>query len=181
MKAVGRYYMLKKLNAVTALLAAVLLALHNTLNARMMILGRVDESPKLLAYALIVLFSVHMLVSLYVLIFRNEGRKIKYTNISFGWLMQRITALAMIPLVFFHGFVRAGQFGIGLIPILIVHFFIMLLAYTHIPLSVPNALVTLGIIDTGKQHSSVRIVCMVICALLFMLGLFASITEVIAL
>ena len=94
---------------------------------------------------------------------------------------QRITALAMIPLVLFHGFIRAGQFGIGLIPILIAHFFIMLLAYTHIPLSVPNALVTLGIIDSSKQHVTVRNICWGVCALLFLLGLTASITEVIAL
>lgn len=172
---------LKKLNAVTALLVATLLALHNTLNARMMMLGRVDDSPELLAYVLIGLFGVHMLVSLYILIFVNEGSKAKYRNISAGWLLQRVTAIAMIPLVLFHGFVRAGQFGIGLIPILIVHFFIMALAYTHIPLSVPNALITLGIIDTEKQHTAVRRICWVICALLFLLGLTASISEVIAL
>lgn len=172
---------LKKCNAVAALLAAILLALHNTLNARMMMLGRVDESPAVLAYILIGLFGVHMLVSLYVLLFRNEGRKARYQNISRGWLIQRITAIAMIPLVLFHGFVRAGQFGIGLIPILVVHFFIMLLAYTHIPLSVPNALVTLGLIDSTKQHKTARAICWIACALLFLLGLTASISEVILL
>lgn len=172
---------LKKFNAVTALLAAAMLALHNTLNARMMMLGRVDESPAALAYILIGLFGVHMLVSLYVLLRRNEGRKVQYQNISRGWLLQRITAIAMIPLVLFHGFVRAGQFGIGLIPILVVHFFIMLLAYTHIPLSVPNALVTLGLIDSSKQHAAVRKICWIVCCLLFLLGLTASISEVIAL
>ena len=172
---------LKKINAVIALMTALLLALHNTLNARMMLLGRVDESPALLAYLLIGLFGVHMLLSLSMCFYKAEGRGIHYLNVSKGWFLQRITALAMIPLVFFHGFVRAGQFGIGLIPILIVHFFIMLLAYIHIPLSVPNALVTLGIIDSSKQHAAVRRVCWILCALLFLLGLTASISEVIAL
>lgn len=172
---------LKKINAVIALLAAFLLALHNTLNARMMLLGRVDDSPALLAYVLIGLFGAHMLICLFMLFFQSEGGKVKYTNVGKAWLVQRITAVAMIPLVLFHGFVRAGQFGIGLIPILIVHFFIMLLAYTHIPLSVPNALVTLGIIDNMKQHAAVRRICWIVCAMLFLLGLTASISEVILL
>lgn len=172
---------LKKINAVIALLAAVLLALHNILNARMMILGRVEESPTGLAHALIGLLFIHILISLSFSVFRNEGNKKIYSKVSIPTLFQRITALAMIPLVLFHGFIRAGQFGIGLIPILIAHFFIMLLAYTHIPLSVPNALVTLGIIDSSKQHVTVRNICWGVCALLFLLGLTASITEVIAL
>ena len=172
---------LKKINAVIALATAILLALHNTLNARMMLLKRVDESPTVLAYCLIGLFLVHVLVSLFMLLFRHERSKRHYANVGKGWLLQRITAIAMIPLVLFHGFVRAGQFGIGLIPILVVHFFIMLLAYIHIPLSVPNALVTLGIPDNMKQYATVRKICWVVCALLFLLGLIASISEVIVL
>ena len=172
---------LKKINAVIALLSAVLLALHNILNARMMLLGRVDESPVGLSYALIGLLLVHVLISLSFSVFRNEGNKKIYPNVSIPTLLQRITALAMIPLTAFHAFFRVGQFGEGLIPVLIAHFFIMLLAYIHIPLSVPNALATLGIIDSSKQHAAVRNICWVVCALLFLLGLTASITEVIAL
>ena len=172
---------LKKCNAVIALLTALLLALHNTLNARMMMLGRVMESPKMLAKILISCFGVHVLISLFVVLFRSKGSKPIYGSISASWILQRASAIAMIPLVLFHGFVRAGEYGIGLIAILIAHFFIMVLAYVHIPLSVPNALVTLGIIDNSKQHKTVSGVCWVICILLFLLGLAASISEVIAL
>lgn len=172
---------LKKCNAVIALMTATLLALHNTLNARMMMLGRVEESPRLLALILVSCVGAHALISLFVILFRSKGAKPRYNNISATWILQRISALAMIPLVLFHWLVRAGEYGIGLIPILIVHFFIMVLAYIHIPLSVPNALVTLGIIDNSKQHKTARTVCWVICIMLFLLGLSASISEVIAL
>lgn len=87
----------------------------------------------------------------------------------------------LIPIVLFHCFVRAGQYGIGLIPILIAHFFIMLFAFIHIIISFPNALVTFGVITTDKAYMRVRIVLSVICVILFSVGVFASITEVIAL
>ena len=166
---------LKKMNAVIALLVTLVLALHNSINACMMLLGRVEESPLLPAIILFVLFAVHVLVSLFMLIFRNDHGRTAYTNVRKGWLLQRITAVAMIPLVMFHSFARVGQSGIGLIPVLIAHFFVMLLAYIHIPLSVPNALVTLGVIDSSKQHTAVQRICWVICVLLFLLGLAASI------
>ena len=173
--------LLKKCNAVLALAAALLLAIHNALNARMMILGRVNESPSLPAYILIGLLFLHIPISLFVLLKRNDGRGVRYTNISMGWLFQRVTGIALIPLILFHGFIRAGQFGIGLPAILVAHFFIMLLAYLHIPLSVPNALLTLGLIDTDAAYRTAHRVCRVVCALLFLAGLTASLWEVLVL
>ena len=172
---------LKKINAVIALAAAVLLALHNAINACMMLLGRVERSPAVPARILFILFAVHALVSLFMLILRSDHSAAAYTNVSKGWLLQRITGIAMLPLTAFHAFVQVGQFGERLIPVLIAHFFVMVLAYIHIPLSVPNALVTLGAIDSMKQHGAVRKVCWIICALLFLLGLIASLSEVVVL
>ena len=172
---------LKRWNAVIALLAAVLLAVHNTINARMMLLGRVTESPAFPARALAALVVIHALVSLYLLIFRHEKGGRIYPKITAGFILQRVTGIAMILPVVFHAAVRAGSFGVGLIPVLWVHFAVMVLSYVHIPLSVPNALVTLGVLSTARAHRTARLVCAGLCAVLFALGLWASLSEVTAL
>ena len=165
---------LKKCNAVLALLTTALLTLHTVLNARMMLLGRVTESPKLPAFMLMGCVGVHALISLFVILFRNDGRKVKYGNISAGWIFQRITAVAMIPLVMTHWLARVGEHGEGLTLVLTAHILVMALAYIHVPLSVPNALVTLGILDSSKQHKAAGVICLVICVLLFLFGLTAN-------
>ena len=170
----------KKINAVIALLAALTLATHTSINARMMMLGRVYDSPVSLAYILMSLVGLHVVISICMLI-KHEGKTAKYSGLYKGTMWQRISAIAVIPLVLFHAFIRVGTLGFGLIAILVVHFFVMILAFSHIAISVPNALVTLGVIDTTSKHKKVRTVCIVISILLFILGLSASISEVIAL
>ena len=177
----GRALILKKINAALALLSAAVLLTHNALNSRMMLLMRVDDSPKLLARLLFIFVVLHAAISILILIFRHDGGNTRYVKLGSGWLLQRVTGIALLPFAAFHAFIRVGDYGFGLIPILIAHTFILLFAFAHISVSVPNALVTLGWIDTERGRKRVQTVCTAVCVLSAALALTASISEVIAL
>ena len=172
---------LKKVNAIIALIVSLVMMIHNTMNMQMVRLGRVEDSPKMIARALIFFFIIHAFVSIFIIIFKNDGKETKYTNISSGWLVQRITGIALLPIVIIHGFLNVGDFGLQVIHIIIIQVVIMLLSYIHIPIAVPNALVTLGFIDNIKTHKVVRLALWVVCVALFIINLIPCVMVVIAL
>ena len=167
--------LLKKINAVIGLLSVILLWAHSAVNTLLLLRGQAGETPERFSYALFALVILHILISLFVMFFKTDhANGKKYPKVRSGWLWQRVTAVALIPLAVFHAEIHVGTFGIGLAPILAAHFLVMLLCYIHIPLSVPNALLTLGLIESSGQHKTVRTVCWAVCALLFAFGLAAG-------
>ena len=171
----------KKINAVIALCISALLLFHNAFNSAMMIRGTVEQSPVVPARILFTLVAVHALISLYFLLVRRDGKgsSKRYASLCRATRIQRGTAIAMLPLICFHAFFHPPVMGI--VPILINHAVMICLAAVHITVSIPNALISLGIISSSRAHGRARVVSGIVAGIMLVTGITAGILEGMAL
>lgn len=171
--------LLKKINAACALLTTVILVLHSAITSLTPLIGLKNKPPIFFEILFVAIFAVHIILSLLMIVLSEKYKVKVYPNVEKSWLIQRITAILIIPFAFLHFFVFKEILPAGIPVIFIMHFLLMIITYIHISLSVPNALVTLGFAITIKRHKVIRAICFAIGVLLLLLGLAASIVEVI--
>ena len=166
----------KKLNAVLSLIITFLLVDHTIACSIHMIQNDYSQSLPGPAWLLAVLVAVHALASLYFVFVRHDSKFIKYTAQNVRTILQRDSGFLMVIAGIIHAFSASTREN--MILFCVSHLFVVLFSMLHTAVSVPNALVTLGIVTSERKHKIIFLLCAVVCALLFLLGAAGSVMGV---
>lgn len=149
--------MLKKINAGLGLFTVVVLLAHIGVGFQSLkgVTLPVTEVMPILTMVLVIL---HALLSMMILMFVHEGNSAAYPKLNLSTIVQRASGiLLVVPLVISHTKVYSDPGTYTLLHgISEIAFFI--LAFAHIGVSVPKALVTLGAL---KKEKTVKIVSII--------------------
>lgn len=165
---------LKRINAVCALILIATVIVHASLQYARLLGGAEVALPLLVCrYLLFACFAVHAALGLRTAASGLQGEKAKmYWSLNKGCLVQRITAVAALVLVFLHAipaliWASGGFFSVELS---IVFFLAAVLFYAlllvHIALSFSKALITLGLVTSQKAWRVADVAAKIVCALL---------------
>ena len=165
----------KKINAVLALLICLLLADHTIVCSIRLLTKDFSKDIAKPAYALMVLVAIHIIMSLIFVFVKHDSKFIKYTKKNVRTIIQRDSGFLMVAVTPIHVYsvmtISNGNFTLFYIS----HLLLVLFSMLHMAVSVPNALVTLGIITSTKQQKIALYISSLISFLLFLLGAAVSI------
>ena len=180
---------LKKINAVTALLSVVTLALHVGYNTFAYLTFYYDPVMKVLtAIPFIVCVCIHAVLGMCSLFLLGDGtRTTDYSGINRRTVLQRVSAALIFPLLIIHldtydhlkQMAESGSYVLFWLIVVVQVLFYLVIA-VHTATSFSNAFITLGWLgsmDTKKKID--RVIC-VLLALAFIFSTFAVVrTEII--
>ena len=129
---------------------------------------------KAIAHTALGTAALHVLISIFIIFFMHDrGNGMKYPALNVRTLLQRISAFAIVPLMIVHmnTFSLLGMTSEAAGPLFLTVLAVQALFYAdvllHIGLSTGNALITLGIITTGKVRKTTDITVWTLCVILF--------------
>lgn len=166
---------LKKLNAVTALAVIISLIGHIGVMTYSLWTGWYNYIIcKTFPHIAIALMIVHVLLSIIIFFFYNDGSEVKYKNLNIGTVLQRATAIIIMILIHFHmkayAHVVTGEvLSAGMTAFRIVTELLFFSAVlVHIAVSFGKAFITLGIGSSGKAIQNITRIAFVICAVILL-------------
>lgn len=168
----------KKINAVLALLITLLLVDHTIACGTHLLTHDFSSSMPMPSYALMVLVIIHAIVSIFFVFVRHDSKFVKYTKQNVRTIIQRDSGFLMLIAIGFHVYSATAMPNVSFTLLYIAHLAVVLFSMLHTAVSVPNALITLGIITSEKKYKITSIICSVICFLLFVYGAAGSVMEV---
>ena len=158
----------KKINAWLGLGSAAVLAAHVCYQVIAYLTFSYNELvTKILGHALSCLVVLHVLCSVSILVFSHDkGNGIKYGALNVRTILQRVSAVLMLVLIGIHinNFKHLAE---ALVPLLIVQILFFACVFIHIGVSVTNALITKGVIDSARVRKRVDTAVFIICIILF--------------
>ncbi len=129
---------------------------------------------KIIAYITLGLVGLHVLCSIGIVFFAHDkGNGMKYPKLNARTMIQRVSAVAMVVMILPHinNFKILSSLAGTNRPLFHVVLLSQLLFYAavllHVAVSVRNAFISLGLIQTEKAGKAVDIVVWVICAAVF--------------
>lgn len=171
--------MLKKINAVLALFSALLLTAHLLLMSPLLA-GLLEFQPwfNRMGSILLRVFTLHVVLSLIIFFFCSDRSNVlQYARQNIQTIVQRATALLMLLLIHLHPHSYSSTAADGsFVPVLpnpgifLVELLLLLSVVVHTALSLPKALVTLGLLKTERSQRGARILS---CTIFGLLGLCA--------
>ena len=167
---------IKKINAVIAILISLMLIDHSVACSMHLITHNYESSMPAPAIILACLVMVHACISLFNVFVKHDNCTVKYKALNRGAMIQRGTGIAVMVVLIPH-VVCAKMYMVAWAVklFLITHFIFVIIAGIHAAISVPKGLVTLGILTSEKKYRVCLIVCWIICIPLIVLGLAGSI------
>lgn len=129
------------------------------------------------AILLAVLVSLHIVLSLTMLMLRHDGTTGKHASLYVETVVQRMSGILMIVALALHIISALSLKTDAPLTMLFIlsHAFVTLFSMVHCAISVPKALVTLGALKNSKVYGVVRVVSYVLYGIVMILGLVASI------
>ena len=162
---------LKKINALVALLSAIMLVDHTVACGILMMLDRINESEAVPAYILMGLVGVHAVISMLMITVFHDGSSTKYGELYRATILQRVSGILMLIPIMGHILI-SDKNGIAYG---VLHILLVVLSLLHTSVSVPNALVTMGVVKSMKSHKVAFIISAVISAVVTIIGITGGI------
>ena len=172
---------LKKINAGLALITAAFVLVHITYTVLTYLMFYFNEFiTHMITGPLMTLTIIHAALGVYAITRLGDGTRYGcYPRQNAATLIQRISGFFIIPIVFVHvrtfslflSNLQAGRMWMFylLITVQILFFGILL---THVALSVPRAMITLGLITSVKTHTVIKRAVLAVCIILFVTAAF---------
>ena len=139
--------MIKKINAIIAFLVYLLILIHVIMMGGLMI-GFIPFNNlfSIFGITLLVLFSIHVLISCVILFFFQES-SFKYPKLNYGTIIQRVSALLLIVIIHFHmhNYFVNGELVPQSVLGLISELLLVILFGLHFYPSIEKGLISLGI------------------------------------
>lgn len=159
---------LRKINAIAAVITSVLMMVHVTIMA-LLLGGFVHFAPwyKIVGYSFTGVFLIHVLLSIIVLFFCSEqGMTWRYASFQIRTIFQRLMAILIVILFHFHSnhysvIVTDGSVTVAAptMVMFMLEALLMLAVILHVAVSVPKALITLGITTSAKSIGCTAKIC----------------------
>lgn len=167
--------MAKKINAVLGISIIVIFLVHIIYEIVAYLTFYYNPAvTKIIAYTALGAVALHILMSIYIVAFAHDkGKGMKYPALNARTLIQRITAVLMTVLVIFHmnTFKLLSMNAKTNMPAFVLVLAVQIIFYAsvllHVAVSAGNALITLGLVTSGKTRKKIDIVVWIICAVLF--------------
>lgn len=167
--------MAKKINAVLGISIIVIFLVHIIYEIVAYLTFYYNPAvTKIIAYTALGAVALHILMSIYIVAFvHDKGKGMKYPALNARTLIQRITAVLMTVLVIFHmnTFKLLSMNAKTNMPAFVLVLAVQIIFYAsvllHVAVSAGNALITLGLVTSGKTRKKIDIVVWIICAVLF--------------
>ena len=167
--------MAKKINAVLGISIVVLFLVHILYEIFAYLTFYYNPVvTKVIAYTALGAIVLHIFMSVYIVMFvHDRGNGMKYPALNARTLIQRISAVVMAVLVIFHmnTFNLLSQNAKTNMPLFVLVLIVQIIFYAsvllHVAVSAGNALITLGLISSGKARKCTDIIVWIICAVLF--------------
>lgn len=176
---------LKKINAGLGLLSILFMILHIGFTTYSYL--TMYYNPKLkniLSYPFMILVIIHVILGIVIFIRQRDGKSHNiYPKNNFRTILQRLTAILIIPLLILHINIfsimkssanNGSSFIIYLMIIAELLFFGSVI--THVVVSFSNAFITLGLITSKKVQKIIDIIMYVLGAIAFVITVYAVIT-----
>lgn len=176
---------LKKLSAVFALLAIVLLLAHVGYNLYSYLsMSRDDTLSTLTVGPFMICACLHGIFAMLAVFLQADGTRADlYPKKNVRTILQRVSAALLFPLIILHSktfslIMDAAQ--TGKLPLFVLLLFAQLLffaaIFTHVATSFSRALITLGWLSSEKRQKAIDRVVYILCAVLFV-GAMYGITS----
>ena len=178
---------IKKLNAIFALLAFFCVTEHAVFSTVSVYKGVYETMPVAVEGLLLGSLGMHFLLTLCVLLFCSEGASLTYlTGKNYLIVIQRISAVVIVFFVHVHILTnilfRQGYGVSG--GVVIARDLADILFYAsiaaHILISVPKALVTLGLVKSEKRYMLISKIFMYLCIVVFLFTLSGVIYSIVS-
>lgn len=183
--------MLRKINGVLAIITSAVLLAHIVIMS-LLLSGLIAFRPwfSIVGHVAILLFSVHALLSIIILYFCSEsGFSMRYASFNIRTILQRVASILIIILLHFHfgqytttAADGSVQFVTPTLMMFLIQALLTALVVLHISVSLPKALITLGITrsDTAIKRA-VRIcdiggIMVAVCSILA-LGVYCFLSK----
>lgn len=149
---------IKKINSFLSLITSVALFAHIAMACRTLATGwfhPVISNVIPGITACLVLF--HAVLSICILIFVHDGSDLKYAKNNVATILQRITAVLIIALLYFHLNAYSHVVsGISLTTVqtvlhIITEFLFFAVVITHVAISIPKSVITLGLVSSESN------------------------------
>ena len=168
--------MAKKTNAVLGLAIIALFLVHIIYEIFAYLTFYYNPAvTKVIAYSTLGAVALHVLMSVYIVFFvHDRGNGMKYPALNARTVIQRVSAVIMTLLMIVH----MNTFSLLsanaktnrplFVLILIVQIFFYASVLLHVAVSAGNALITLGLVTSGKTRKKIDIAVWTVCAVLFL-------------
>ncbi len=177
---------MKKANAIVGLLATVVFLTHAMTMSYSFMTGWYNFAIcKGLAYATMIIVSVHILLSVINIFFLHDQTYIsKYKKRNVKTIIQRATAIIIVILLHAHvktyTFIPAKEMlSIAMkARIIIVELIYFASIYTHVSISFSKSLISLGLIRSDKAEKNINNTAVVVCIILFVVSMVSLVKFV---
>ncbi len=174
----------KKFNAALSLLTALALFVHVGYTAYAYLTFYYNPLLKsLTSIPLMVFVCLHAVLAMGIVFFSADGTKLsQYPKQNIGTILQRASAILILPLLFLHintfdllkSCAGDGKWFCFIL-LLIAQPVFYATVFTHCAVSVPRALITLGLLSSLKKKKTADRIVFVLCAIFFIAVSFAVI------
>ena len=164
---------MKKANACISLVTVFLLIVHVLYQAfAFLFFFHNPVISAVFGYSLAACMVAHAVLSVICVVFFHDSKKITYAKLNSKTLLQRISAGAIVLLLaphitLFSLLSKVGGKGPFAILIYSLDVLFYLAIFTHVPISFPKALITLGLLSDPKKLKGIEIFMYVLCTILF--------------
>lgn len=172
----------KKINAGFGLAAVVLLLVHVAYSISAYLLFLYNPLiTKVLGYSFAVIVVAHILLSVINVYGKHDTASVRYyPKANIGTILQRTSGLLILLILPIHiktgSWIMGHQVGrAGLSALLVAEVVFWAMVMTHVAISLPRALITLGWLATEKGKKRLDIVMQILCAALFVVAAYVVI------
>lgn len=177
----------KKINSVLSIFTIVVIVMHIAFSCRTLLTGWYSkEISYVLPMLLYVTVGVHAMLSMYIVfLVHDESSVTKYKKQNISTVIQRLSAILMLVMLhphisIFSQFKPGATFEPSMaIPTILVESVFYIAVLSHIALSIPKCVVSLGLLHSEESLKIVKIISNIVCTIIFIFTLVALIVCVV--
>ena len=180
---------IKKINAILSLLTILALLVHVGVILYTYLSFQFNPVPvRMTARAFMLLACLHAVLGMVILFFSSDGIRLDlYPRQNIGTILQRISAILLIPLIVLHinlfklltACAECGQWT-GFTVLMLTQPLFYGTVFIHVAVSLTRALVTLGWLSSMEKKIIIDRIVYIVCAVLFVLTVWVVVQTELA-